>query len=114
MKDDIILGLPFFEEFVVVYNYTRGIVQFAVSPNAEAGTSIRENPNWADYIKHSNGWEIFWGVLGLVLFVVILAICCVYLCRCYSQRKLEDGADAIAYNQNEEHNLIRAETRSFH
>ena len=37
---NIYIGLPFFENFVAVYNYPNGIVQFAVSDNAYAGANI--------------------------------------------------------------------------
>ena len=51
LSDDVTFGLPWFEDFIVAYNYTSGISQFAVSKNANFGAEIINNPDWIRYVN---------------------------------------------------------------
>ena len=93
------LGVPFLENFVVAYNYPNGIIQFAISPNAEAGTNIGNGQPWKEYIDQLSGWEIFW--LVLFFFVCFVAIVMALYCfwKCFAAKTEEREAKHVLYSQ---------------
>ena len=105
------LGLPFLENFVAVYDYPDGIVQFAVSPKAYAGVNVGEGVPWVEYIKQLSGWEIFWIVLFFLVCFVAIIVAIYFFCKCFAQKKDENDARAVLYSQVNDHNSFRAEER---
>ena len=104
--------MPFLENFVVAYNYKNGIVQFAVSPNAEAGTNIDNGQPWIEYINQLSGWEIFW--LVLFFFVCFVAILIALYCfwKCFAAKQDERAANAVLYSQVEDQLSLEAASRA--
>ena len=96
------IGIPFLENFVAAFNYKNGIVQFAVSPNAEEGTNIGSGQPWTEYIDQLSGWEIFW--LILFFFVCFVAIVTAIYCfwKCFAAKSEEREAKAVLYSQVED------------
>ena len=79
--DMTMIGLPFFENFVTVYEYENGRVKLGLSVDAREGAAIDAITPWektVDKLAHLNGWQ----VLGLVVGVVAIILLLVFCCRC--------------------------------
>lgn len=83
------VGLPFFENFVTVYDYSNGKIRLGLSVNAVEGALIDPATPWDDLvtkIKNLTGWEIFGIIVGIFLTIVFLIFCIGYLCHCAVER----------------------------
>ena len=68
----IILGLPFFQDFVTAYDYEADVISFGLSKNANEGAAINPSPNPAltcDFVppgpdKPGSGGLSVWAIIG--------------------------------------------------
>ena len=88
LENMVYIGLPFFENFVAVYEYTKGRVKFGLNVNSAEGAAIDANTPWDDIVKKLGGltgWEIFGLVVGVVAIIALLVGCCFCLMRFLGQ-----------------------------
>ena len=95
LEDMIYVGLPFFENFVAAYEYTKGRVKFGLNVNASEGAAIDSTSPWDDLVKKIaglSGWEIFGLIVGVIAIILLLVFCCFCLLKSLGQRQDESHA----------------------
>ena len=100
LGDMIYVGLPFFENFVAAYEYTKGRVKFGLNVNAYEGAAIDATSPWDDLVKAISGlsgWEIFGLVVGVIAIILLLVFCCFCLLKSLGQRQDEGNAKKVLY-----------------
>ena len=94
------IGLPFFENFVVVYEYENGRVQLGLNIDARAGAAIDAVTPWdktVDKLAHLTGWQIFGLVVAVVAILLLLAFCCRCLFKAIGENRDENDARRVLY-----------------
>ena len=95
LEDMIYVGLPFFENFVAAYEYTKGRVKFGLNVNASEGAGIDATTPWDDLVKKIHGlsgWEIVGLIVGVIAIILLLVFCCFCLLKSLGQRQDENNA----------------------
>ena len=90
----VIAGLPFYENFVVVYDYDISKVRLGLNTNAVEGASIQAGAHWdpiLDKIKEFSGWALAAIIIGLVITVLLILCCVGYLCHMICKRRQENN-----------------------
>ena len=83
LGDQIYIGLPFFENFVTAYDYSKGTVKLGLNLNASKGAAINVLPDIDGTTKGLSGWMIF--AIIVISFVVLVLV---IACSCYIRHRL--------------------------
>ena len=81
--DMVVAGLPFFENFVTVYDYSLGKVRLGLNANAIEGASVVADPHRdpvIEKLKEFSGWALAAIIIGVVVTALLLICCLGYLC----------------------------------
>ena len=98
--DMTMIGLPFFENFVTVYEYENGRVQLGLSVDAREGAAIDAVTPWdkaVDRLGHLNGWQILGLVVGVVAIILLLVFCCRCMIKAVGENRDESSAKRVLY-----------------
>ena len=97
------IGLPFLENFVTVYEYENGRVQLGLNVDARVGAAIDAVTPWdkaVDKLGHLTGWQVFGLVVAIVAILLLLLLCCRCLLKAIGENREETNARRVLYESN--------------
>ena len=96
-------GLPFYENYVAVYDYDVKKIRLGLNLNAVGGASINADAHWDPVIKklkEFSGWALVAIIAGIIFTVVLLAGCIGYFCHMFAKRRQVDKEAKYALYSN--------------
>ena len=97
------IGLPFLENFVTVFEYENGRVQLGLNVDARVGAAIDAVTPWdqaVDKLGHLTGWQVFGLVVAIVAILLLLLLCCRCLLKAIGENREEANARRVLYESN--------------
>ena len=103
VRDVVMVGLPFYENYVAVYDYDVKKIRLGLNVNAVEGASINADAHWDPVIKklkEFSGWALAAIIAGIVITVVLLIVCIGYFCRMFINKRQVDKEAKYALYSN--------------